>query len=104
VDAALLEEATCPDYRAQAFNVRRAARHASAKASPSEKAVRSIGIFEHTHLLVRLALALAHDAESQGDLLAQVRKAFAELADPPLPDAEVQDILRKMLAAPLDDY
>ena len=38
----------------------------------------------------RLALALAHDAASQADLLAQARKANAELADPPLPDAEVQ--------------
>jgi hypothetical protein len=38
----------------------------------------------------RLALALAHTAESQADLLAQARKANSELSDPPLPDGEVQ--------------
>jgi hypothetical protein len=39
--------------------------------------------------LFRLALSWAHDAESQDDLLAQLRKANAELATP-LPDSEVQ--------------
>jgi hypothetical protein len=44
----------------------------------------------------RLALALAHAAESQADLLAQARKANAELASPPLPDAEVQHIVKNV--------
>jgi hypothetical protein len=38
----------------------------------------------------RLALALAHGASSQDELLTQARKANSELSDPPLPDAEVQ--------------
>jgi Bifunctional DNA primase/polymerase, N-terminal/Primase C terminal 1 (PriCT-1) len=38
----------------------------------------------------RLALALAKAAESQDELLAQARKANAELSDPPLLDSEVQ--------------
>jgi Bifunctional DNA primase/polymerase, N-terminal/Primase C terminal 1 (PriCT-1) len=44
----------------------------------------------------RLALALAHDATSHADLMGRARKANAELANPPLPDAEVQHIVKNV--------
>jgi hypothetical protein len=44
----------------------------------------------------RLALALAHAAESQADLLAQARKANAELCTPPNDEAEVVRTVRKV--------
>jgi hypothetical protein len=50
----------------------------------------TVGQGKRNDTVFRLALALAHHAESQADLLAQARKANAELSDPPLPDAEVQ--------------
>jgi Primase C terminal 1 (PriCT-1) len=50
----------------------------------------AVPIGRRNDTLFRLALALAHDTGSQADLLEQARKANAELADPPLPDGEVQ--------------
>ena len=44
--------------------------------------------------LFRLALAFARDAESAAALLALLREANAELAKPPLPDAEIQRAVR----------
>ena len=58
---------------------------------PSVNPSRNVALIgKRNDAVFRLALALAHDAESQADLLAQARKANAELANPPLPDAEVQ--------------
>jgi Primase C terminal 1 (PriCT-1) len=51
----------------------------------------------------RLALALAHAAESQADLLAQARKANAELCTPPNDDAEVVRTVRKVWEYKLAD-
>jgi hypothetical protein len=44
--------------------------------------------------LFRLALAMAHDAESHAGLLERTRAANAELSNPPLPDAEVRGAAR----------
>ena len=59
-----------------------------AKATAINGDVATIG--QRNDTVFRLALVLAHTAESQSDLLAQARKANAELSKPPLPDGEVQ--------------
>lgn len=69
-------------------------RQADEISSPSEPATQistpgAATIGRRNDTLFRVALSWAHDAKSQDDLLAQVRKANAELATP-LPDGEVQ--------------
>jgi Bifunctional DNA primase/polymerase, N-terminal/Primase C terminal 1 (PriCT-1) len=56
-------------------------------AASTPSSVAPIG--QRNDTMFRLALSWAHDAKSQADLLAQLRKANAELASP-LPDSEVQ--------------
>lgn len=57
------------------------------RSTPSDDAA---PIGRRNDTLFRLALGLAHDAETQAELLEQARRANAEISDPPLPDAEVQ--------------
>jgi Bifunctional DNA primase/polymerase, N-terminal/Primase C terminal 1 (PriCT-1) len=77
-----------PTIRAGALQSREPAPIGKAASSAINAEVVPIG--QRNDTVFRLALALAHHAETQADLLAQARKAKAKLADPPLPDAEVQ--------------
>jgi hypothetical protein len=61
--------------------------------APVEKVDGSVGaapIGRRNDSLFRLALAMAHDAESLADLLERASRANAELSRPPLPAAEVR--------------
>jgi hypothetical protein len=62
------------------------------KSSAIAGGVVEIGRRDNT--LFRLALALAHDAKTQADLLGELRKANAELCKPLQPDHEVQRAAR----------
>ncbi len=62
-----------------------------------------VGIGRRNESLFRLVLALAQGAETLAALLADARRANAELARPPLPDAEVQHIARNAWRYKMED-